>query len=193
MKSSVTNAKDYLASLPPERRVALEAVRRVILENLDAGYVECMQYGVVAYCVPHSGVGGWPHGHHTNPKLPLMALGFSSQKNDMVIYMLMLLHNKAERAWFDTAWKATGRKNHLEVTGMGCCLRFKKLEDLDLDVVAQAIRRSPVKKYLESHVQMLASRGLEVGLGLGDKIAKKTAKKPAKKAAKKIVKKTVKR
>ncbi len=188
MKSSATTAKDYLASIPPERRVALEAVRRVILENLDTGYVECMQYGVVAYCVPHT---IWPHGHHTNPKLPLMALGFSSQKNDMVVYMLMLLHNKAERAWFDTAWKATGRKNHLEVTGMGCCLRFKKLEDLDLDVVAQAIRRSPVKKYLESHVQMLASRGLRVGVG--DKIAKKTAKKPAKKAAKKVVKKVAKK
>jgi hypothetical protein len=188
MKSSATTAKDYLASIPPERRVALEAVRRVILENLDTGYVECMQYGVVAYCVPHS---IWKHGHHTNPKLPLMALGFSSQKNDMVAYMLMLLHNKAERAWFDTAWKATGRKNHLEVTGMGCCLRFKKLEDLDLNVVAQAIRRSPVKKYLESHVQMLASRGLRVGVG--DKIAKKTAKKPAKKAAKKVVKKVAKK
>ena len=54
MKSTATNAKDYLASLPPDRRVALEAVRKVILKNLDKGYVECMQYGVVAYCVPHS-------------------------------------------------------------------------------------------------------------------------------------------
>ena len=38
--------------------------------------------------------GGWPHGHHTNPKLPLMYMGLSTQKNDMVVYMLFLHHNK---------------------------------------------------------------------------------------------------
>lgn len=192
MKSSATNAKDYLASLPPDRRVALEAVRKVILKNLDNGYEECMQYGVVAYCVPHS---VWEHGHHTNPKLPLMALGFSSQKNDMVVYMLMLFENEPMRAWFEAAWEATGRKSFLEVTGMGCCLRFKKLEDLALDVVAEAIRRMPVKKYLESHVKMLASRGLgpDGKKPKGLKPVKKTAKKAFKKVAKKAVKKVPKK
>src|SRR5882672_9751131 len=154
MKSNAKTAKDYLASLPEDRRAAIEAVRKVILKNLDKTFVECMQYGVIGYCVPHSGVGGWPHGHHTNPKLPLMYMGVSSQKNDMVVYMLFLLHNKPEREWFDKAWKDTGKKNYLEVTGAGCCLRFKKLEDLSLDVVAEAMRRMPVKKYLEDHIAM---------------------------------------
>ena len=156
MKSKATTVKDYLASLPEDRRTALEAVRKVILKNLDKDYEECMQYGVAAYCVPHR---VWPHGHHTNPELPLMAMGFSSQKNDMVVYMLFLLHNEPEREWFDAAWKATGRKNHLEVTGAGCCLRFKKLEELSLDVIVEAMRRMPVQKYLEDHVAMLARIG----------------------------------
>lgn len=202
MKSTAANATEYLASLPDDRRAALEAVRKVILKNADKGYEECMQYGVVAYSVPHS---IWPHGHHTNPKLPLMALGFSSQKNDMVVYMLFLHHNKAERQWFDAAWKATGRKNYLEVTGAGCCLRFKKLEDLSLDVVAEAIRRVPVKKFLESHTAMLArigkgpdGRPLTRAGGAGvkkaaAKVAKKPANTPANTPAKKAAKKTAKR
>ncbi len=164
MKSPATTVPAYLYSLPPNRREAIETVRRVILDNLDrkgsgvegGGYEECMQYGVIGYCVPHS---VWPHGHHTNPKLPLMYMGLSSQKNDMVVYMLCLLHNERERAWFDGAWKATGKKNYLEVSGAGCCLRFKKIEDLSLDVVAEAMRRMPVKKYLEDHVAMLARLG----------------------------------
>ena len=159
MKSNAATPEEYLASLPADRRAAIEAVRKVILDNLDPVLQECMQYGVVAYCVPHEGKGGWPHGHHTNPKLPLMYMGLSSQKNDMVVYMLFLFLNERERAWFDKAWKATGRKNHLEVSGAGCCLRFKKVDDLALDVIAEAIRRMPVKKYLQDHVAMLARLG----------------------------------
>ncbi|MFA6044855.1 MAG: DUF1801 domain-containing protein [Phycisphaerales bacterium] len=156
MKSQATTVAAYLATLPPDRREAIETVRRVILANLDPNLQECMQYGVIAYCVPHT---VWPHGHHTRPELPLMYMGLSSQKNDMVVYMLLLFLNEPERTWFDKAWKAAGRKNYLEVTGAGCCLRFKKLEDLSLDVVAQAMHRMPVKKYLQDHIAMLAQRG----------------------------------
>ena len=33
------------------------------MDNLDPALQECMQYGVVAYCVPHS---VWEHGHPQN-------------------------------------------------------------------------------------------------------------------------------
>jgi len=119
-----------------------------------------------------------------------MYMGLSSQKNDMVVYMLFLLHNKPEREWFDTAWKATGKKNYLEVSGAGCCLRFKKLEDLSFDVIAESMRRSPSKKYLEDHVAMLA----RLGKGPDGKNMLKGEKKAVKKTvAKKKVKKTAKR
>lgn len=173
MKSTATTAAQYLASLPADRRAAISTVRDFILDNLDSRNLqECMQYGVLAYCVPHS---VWPHGHHTNPKLPLMYMGLSSQKNDMVVYMLMLLHNERERTWFDAAWKATGRKNHLEVSGAGCCLRFKKLEELSLEVIAEAIRRMPLKKYLEDRVEMLA----RIGRGPDGKPIKNVSRSPA--------------
>jgi hypothetical protein len=163
MKSNAATVEQYLASLPKDRHAAVSTVREYLLDCLDeyfgADFQECMQYGVIGYCVPLSGKGGWPHGHHTNPKLPLMYMGLSSQKNDMVVYMLFLLHNKPEREWFDKAWKATGRKNHLDVSGAGCCLRFKTLEDLSFDVIGEAIRRMPAKKYLEDHVAMLARIG----------------------------------
>lgn len=156
MKSKAATVEQYLASLPEDRRAAVSTVRRVILDNLDKGLQECMQYGVIGYCVPHS---VWPHGHHTRPELPLMYIGLSSQKNDMVVYMLCLFQNEPMRAWFDKAWKAEGKKSCLEVSGAGCCLRFKKVEDLSLEVIAESMRRMSVKKYLEDYSAMLAGRG----------------------------------
>jgi hypothetical protein len=199
MKSDATTVSAYLDTLPADRRESLEMVRRVILENLDqkgpggkGGLEERMQYGVVAYCVPHS---VWPHGHHTRPELPLMYMGLSSQKNDMVVYMLCLYQNEAMRAWFDKAWKATGKKSYLEVTGAGCCLRFKKVEDLSLEVIGEAMRRIPTKVYLENHVAALARMGkgpdgkaMKKGAGTGGpktRSAAPASKKTAKKATKK--------
>lgn len=135
-----------------------------------------MQYGVIAYCVPHS---VWPHGHHTNPKLALMYMGLSSQKNDMVVYMLMLFQNEAMRAWFNEAWCKAGRKSHLEVSGAGCCVRFKRLEDISLEVIGEAIRRMPVEKYLADHAAYLE----RLGKGPGGKAKKAAAKKTAVKKA----------
>lgn len=167
MKSNAPTVDAYMDSLPPSRRESLDAIRQVILRELGLvssgkgaksrrDFEECMQYGVVAYCVPHR---VWPHGHHTRPELPLMYMGMSSQKNDMVVYMLFLFQNEPERAWFDAAWKAAGKKSCLEVTGAGCCLRFKNLEDLSLDVIARAIRRVPLKMYLTQHEAYLARIG----------------------------------
>src|SRR5262249_34707029 len=106
--------------------------------------------------VPHR---VWPHGHHTKPELPLMYLGLSSQKNDMVVYMLCLFQNEPLREWFEGAWKATGKKLYLEVSGAGCCLRFRKVEELALDVIAETLRRVPARAYLQHCVDMLARLG----------------------------------
>lgn len=129
-----------------------------------------MQYGVIGYCVSRK---VWPHGHHTRPELPLMYMGLSSQKNDMVVYMLCLYQNEPMREWFDKAWKATGKKLHLEVSGAGCCVRFTKVEDLALDVIGETMRRMTVRKYLKHRVAMLE----RMGKGPEGKKSKKTARK----------------
>src|SRR5262249_43121773 len=46
MPSQPATVKEYLASLPDDRRAAVEAIRRVILDNLDGDYEEGMQYGM---------------------------------------------------------------------------------------------------------------------------------------------------
>jgi hypothetical protein len=170
MKSSATTVKDYLASLPADRRAGIEAVRKVILKNIDKDYDESMLYGMIGYAVPHR---VWPLGYHCDPKKPLMMAALSSQKDNMTVYLMSVYGDKAERAWFQNAWAKTGKKLNMG----GSCIRFKKLEDAALDVIGEAIRRTPAKAYVDSYVKILASTGRGPD---GKKISKKSSKKTSK-------------
>jgi hypothetical protein len=187
MKSKATTVKAYLASLPADRRAGIEAVRTVIRRNLDKHYEESMLYGMIGYAVPHR---VWPLGYHCDPSKPLMMAALSSQKNKLTVYLMSVYSDKKERAWFQKAWAKTGKKLDMG----GCCVRFTKVEDAALDVIGEAIRRTPAKAYVENYVKLLASTGrgpdgkkIKPGAAV-KKVAKKVAKKVSKTTAKKITK-----
>jgi len=144
-----TTVKQYLATLPPDRRAALEAVRAVILENLDSDYQETIQYGMIGYSVPHS---VFPAGYHCDPKQPLPFASMASQKNYMSLYLMCIYGDPKERAWFEKAWAKTGKKLNMGKS----CIRFKKLEDLPLEVIGKAIKRVPAKKFIAHYKATLA-------------------------------------
>ena len=192
MKSKATTVKEYLASLPEDRRKGIEVVRKVILKNLDKHYEESMLWGMIGYAVPHR---VWPTGYHCDPSKPLMMAALSSQKNNLSVYLMSVYSDKAERAWFQKAWAKTGKKLNMG----GSCIRFTKVDDAALDVIGEAIRRTPAKAYVENYMKTLASTGrgpdgkkIKPGAA-AKKVAKKTAKKVTKKITKKITKKVAKR
>ncbi|MCX5651025.1 MAG: hypothetical protein NTU45_06495 [Planctomycetota bacterium] len=84
-----------------------------------------------------------------------MMAALASQKDNLTVYLMSVYGDKAERAWFEKAWKATGKKLSMG----GCCVRFRKLEDAALDVIGEAIRRVPAKAYIETYVKTLAKSG----------------------------------
>jgi hypothetical protein len=187
MKSKATTVKAYLGSLPADRRAGIEAVRTVIRRNLDKHYEESMLYGMIGYAVPHR---VWPLGYHCDPSKPLMMAALSSQKNKLTVYLMSVYSDKKERAWFQKAWAKSGKKLDMG----GCCVRFTKAEDAALDVIGEAIRRTPAKAYVENYVKLLASTGrgpdgkkIKPGAAV-KKVAKKVAKKVSKTTAKKITK-----
>ena len=149
MQSKAPTVEAYLSSLPAERRAAIDTVRKVILENLDAKYEEGMQYGVIGYYVPHR---VYPTGYHSDPKQPLPFAALASQKNYMSLYLMSVYCGCVDGSaggeharWFREAWAKTGKK-----LDMGkACIRFKKVEDLPLEVIAEAVRRVPAGMYIE--------------------------------------------
>ena len=161
VQSKATTVAQYLRELPGDRRSALTALRAVFRDNCDDGIVERMSYGMIGY---HVSFEAYPAGYHCDPSMPLPFAGLASQKNHMSLYMMCHYADADDAAWFQKAWKATGKK-----LDMGrSCVRFKRLEDVPLDVVAEAIRRMPSRRYVGVYEAAFAGRA-----------------KPAKKAAKK--------
>lgn len=160
MQSKAATVREYLASLPSDRRAALEAVRKVILENLDKGFEEGMQYGMIGYYVPHR---IYPPGYHCDPKQPLPFTALASQKNHMAVYLGAVYGPEREKR-FREQWAKTGKK-----LDMGrVCIRFKKLDDLALDVIGRSIKEVSARKFIEHY---------ETAIRTMSKAASKKAKK----------------
>jgi len=127
--SDQTSINDYLADQPPERRAAIEAVRKVVLAHLPGGYEENFNWGMISYEVPLAISGKTYNGK------PLMYAALGSQKNHMALYLCGLYADEALMTRFKEKCQAAGKK-----LDMGkACLRFKSAEALDLDAVGEAI------------------------------------------------------
>ena len=148
MQSRVATFKQYLAELPADRRTAIAAVRKVILKNLDKDFEEGMQYGMIGYYVPHR---LYPVGYHCDPKQPLNFAALASQKNYMSLYLMCEYGSTGEANWFQQEWAKTGKKLDMGKS----CIRFKKLDDLALDVIGEAIHRVSAKKFIEHYESVL--------------------------------------
>ncbi len=175
MQSKAPTVAAYLAELPEDRRAAIKAVREVILKNIDKGFAEGMGYGMMGYYVPHA---IYPPGYHCNPAQPLPFAGLASQKQHMSLYMMSAYGDAGEEAWIRDQFRKAGKK-----LDMGkCCIRFKKLDDLPLEVIAEAFRRIKLKDYVARYVRVLEA----MGKGTPAKQAwsgKSPAKKPARAGA----------
>lgn len=178
MQSKATTVAQYLKELPEDRRVAVSAIRDVILKHLPKGYEEGMQYGMIGYYVPHT---LYPAGYHCDAKQPLPFASLASQKNHMALYTMTVYGNPAVQDWFTKAWTKGGRKLDMGKS----CIRFKKLEDVPLDVVGQLMKKVSVKQYIQMYEDAYVNRAKPAKKKVAKKVAKKKAakKKPAAKKA----------
>ena len=149
MQSNAQTVEQYLAELPADRRVAIEAVRRTILANKDSDVEEGIQYGMIAYFVPPR---VFPAGYHGDPKLPLPFAGLASRKQHMSLHMMACYGGTLEEKWLRERWTRTGRK-----LDMGkACIRFRSLDDVPLEVVAEAFRRVSAASYITQYESAIA-------------------------------------
>ena len=138
MRSSAITITDYLNGLPADRKAALVALRKTILANLPRGYEESYDAGFLAYQVPLS---VYPDTYNAKP---LMYAALSSQKAHMAVYLCNVYAIPAVRKALEDGYKAAGKKLDMGKS----CVRFKKLEDVPLDVIGKSIAATPMDKYV---------------------------------------------
>ena len=139
MRSEAATVEEYLASLPEERRQAIEAVREVVLANLPDGYEETMNWGMIAYEVP---LATYPDTYNNRP---LMYAALASQKNYMSLYLTSVYALPGAADEFERAYRATGKRYDMGKS----CVRFRRLDDLPLDLVAQTIAAVDVPSFIQ--------------------------------------------
>ena len=150
MQSKATTVAEYLKELPEDRRAAISKVRSVIRKNLPKGLAEGMQYGMIGYFVPHK---VYPPGHHCDPKQPLPFAALASQKNYMSIYLCSVYQKPGEQEWLRDQFAKHGKKLDMGKS----CIRFKKLEEIPLEVIGEAIARFPVADFIARYEAQLAA------------------------------------
>ena len=140
-QSKAETVEEYLAELSPERRSEIATVRKVILDNLPDGYVERMQYGMISYAIP---LETYPV---TYNKQPLGLASLASQKNYMSLYLMNVYGDTDTERWFHEEYRASGKKLDMGKS----CVRFKKVEDLPLELIGQTIARTSPDEFIERY------------------------------------------
>lgn len=139
MQSKAQTIQEYLSDLPNDRLEAIETVRDVILDNLPEGFDEVMNWGMITYQVP---LERYPD---TYNKKPLMLAALASQKNHMAVYLTGVYASDDSRNEFLAAYKETGKR-----VDMGkSCVRFRKLEDLPVELIGAAIAEYSVDEFID--------------------------------------------
>jgi len=126
-----SNADEYIASLPEDRKEPVTKLRNAIKKNLPKGFEETISSGMINWVVPHK---TYPAGYHCDPKQPLPFLSLASQKNNIALYHMGLYSDPDLLKWFQDEW-AKSSKRKLD---MGkSCIRFKKPDEIPFDLIGR--------------------------------------------------------
>lgn len=134
MVKQTLSYEQYLASLPPQRRIEIERVWQVVRQHMPDGYVE-----------------------EIGPKFLSFKAGddwyvaLASQKNYISLYLMPLYVFPELKAKLDSSGK-----------NLRCgksCINFKKAEDLPLEVVAEIVGANDAEAYKERVRQVRGESG----------------------------------
>jgi hypothetical protein len=138
VSSGAATVQEYLDELPEERAAVVSRVRDLVNAALPPGYQETMSYGMITWSVP---LERYPNTYNGKP---LAYVSLAAQKNHYALYLMGVYADSAEEARFREEWLARGTK-----LDMGrSCLRFKRLEDLHVDLVSGVIGAVPVDEFV---------------------------------------------
>ena len=149
MQSQAGNVKEYLDEVPDDRKEFFNKLRHTILSNLPKGFQEEMSYGMIGYVVLHS---IYPDGYHCAPNLPLPFVSIASQKNNIALYHMGLYANPEILDWFVTEYPKYCK---LKLDMGKSCIRFKKPEQIPLDLIGQLMQKITVANWIKVYEEKI--------------------------------------
>ena len=141
--STTSTIEEYLSSLPADRRDVVAAVREVVLRHLPAGYQETMNWGMISFEIPLS---VYPRTHNGQP---LSYAALAAQKHHFALYLMAVYGDPALEARLREGFAEAGKKLDMGKS----CVRFRRLEDLPLDLIGDLIAGTPPDAFIALYEQ----------------------------------------
>ena len=143
MQAQGQTVEEILNNLPEDRIEPFNRLHTTIVQNLPEGFLAAISYGGLGYVVPHT---LYPAGYHCKPAEPLPFAGIASQKGSINLYHMGMYANPELLNWFVAEYP----KHCQQKLDMGkSCVRFKKMEAIPYDLIAELMRKMSVKDWIE--------------------------------------------
>lgn len=125
-KVEAKNIEEYIAALPPERKSAIEFLHAFI-QRTAPSLKPHFAFNMVGY-------GSFPYKNYKKELVDWPVISLANQKNYLSLYICAMDHG---------SYIAEKHKHNLGKVSVGkSCVRFKKIEDLNLTTLATVLRRA---------------------------------------------------
>lgn len=141
MRSTAGTVREYLESLPEDRRKTVAAVREVVKAALPDAIVETMRWGMISYEIPMELSGKTYNGQ------PLLYAAIASQKNHLSLYLTGPYMDEQLLDRLRQGFATAGKRLDMGKS----CLRFKRLEDIDVESIKSVLAAFSVQSFLAAY------------------------------------------
>lgn len=149
MTSTAKTTKEYLETLPEDRKAIMTQLRDTIAKNLPKGFTEQMTYGMPGFVVPHS---KYPAGYHCDPKLPLGFVSIASQKNFIALYHMGIYSMPDLLKWFTDEFS---KRSKAKLDMGKSCIRFKKPEQIPYELIGELMKKVTPDEWIARYEMVL--------------------------------------
>jgi hypothetical protein len=145
-----SEVREYLESVPQERRILVESLRAAVKHNLPPGFVETYAHGMISYVVPLEICPDTYNGK------PLLYLAIANQKHYVSVYFMSLYADEQLLTRFELDYEASGHVLHMGKS----CVRFTDIDDVPFDVIENYVGAcTPLEFATRMHEARAAGRG----------------------------------
>jgi uncharacterized protein YdhG (YjbR/CyaY superfamily) len=141
VSSQAATVAEYLDELPEERRAVVARVRQTVLDHLPAGYQETMRWGMISYEIP---LERYPDTYNGQP---LAYIGLAAQKRHYALYLMGVYADSDQERRLREVYAERG----LRLDFGKSCLRFRRLEELPLDLIAELVAATPPEAHIAQY------------------------------------------
>jgi len=143
--STAKTVTEYLASLPPERRKELAAVRTMVKQKMPKGYKEVLRWGMIVWEIPFTKYSD------THNRQPLCYAALAAQKHLLSLYLMGAYMHPEQAVAIKAAFKAAGKRLDMGKS----CIRFRRAEDLPLADIGKAVAAIPPGRYIVRYEELI--------------------------------------